>query len=274
MLSDIFGMELISVSRIAGYQRLHGPGRPAWNAEWDESRCCWRVPEIIVRIVGHFLTADFARIFGRVYYDSLFQQSTLAPNIDLSYHRRLSFIANGQRFPDYRPVVEFAEAWDGRLYAVRVETADTSLPYGSGQLDRLARTFLGVSKSEVFNEEQKSRMRAMFRERPHEAFGYALRDAALTLLLFEQMTTRNREIYRSLNIPEPLIGPMKPTAGARVADRFICGVSGALPRTHTCYRMSGTEGPHARGRDRPFSKGPRRVSVRGADRLRPRRPHV
>ena len=43
-----------------------------------------------------------------------------------------------------------------------------------------------------------------------------MRDAVLTLLLYEEMVNRDRAMYEVFGITP--IGPMKPTLGSRVAD--------------------------------------------------------
>ncbi|HXY34631.1 MAG TPA: hypothetical protein VEI07_10415 [Planctomycetaceae bacterium] len=182
----------------------------------DEKKQRWRVPEIRVCLVGHFLHADLARCFGRRFYDELFRPVEVLPNIELSGRKRLKFVAQGRNFADHTPIVEFFETPDGSLFAIRVATVDTGLPFLSGSLEHLSQTFLGIGKADTMSKDEKKEMRNAFLRRPHEAFGYALRDAVLTLMLYEEMFRRDRAMYEEFGL-EPL-GPMKPTLGSRVAD--------------------------------------------------------
>ena len=105
--------------------------------------------------------------------------------------------------------------------AIRLRTVDTLFPFGSASLERLSRTFLGTGKLPAFSTAEKSRMLQMFRERTGDAYGYAYRDVALTLLVYEQMKSQDCRIYTSLGIPKKLIAPMRPTVGGRVSNFLV-----------------------------------------------------
>lgn len=221
VLKDLFKLEGVRpVSRAVGYERLQRLDLNPPDGTWSKSSRRWRIPEIEITLVGHFLPADLARAFGQAFFDSLFEPTPYAPQIRLAGSRRLAFVTAGS-VPDYRPIVEFAEADDGYFYAVRLKTVDTLFPFGSGSLERLSRTFLGAGKFPGFTPEEKARMLEMFRDRPHDAFGYAYRDAALTLLVNEQMQRQDRAMYESMGIPEEITPPMRPTVGGRVSSFLV-----------------------------------------------------
>jgi hypothetical protein len=116
------------------------------------------------------------------------------------------------------PVVEYAPGPDGSVYEIRLETRDTGQAFGPGSLDDLGRAFLGLSKSDALADPEKQDMLRTFRERPADAYGYAIVDVANTLLLHEEMAEADREIYRSFGVPDADIPPMKGTLGARTAE--------------------------------------------------------
>lgn len=82
------------------------------------------------------------------------------------------------------PVVEYVRHKDV-LIPVRMRTFDTNVAFGSGTLDRQARSFLGTSKSNKFGDAQKAHMKQVFQTMPRKAYRYAINDAILTLLLSE-----------------------------------------------------------------------------------------
>jgi hypothetical protein len=83
---------------------------------------------------------------------------------------------------------------------------------------------LGVGKVDVFAEDALKSMRSTFKIRPHEAFGYGLRDAVLTLLVRERMMELDRSIYESLGIPATLIPPMAGSVGGRVGATICADI--------------------------------------------------
>ncbi|HET6325476.1 MAG TPA: hypothetical protein VFG04_12425 [Planctomycetaceae bacterium] len=219
MLADVFGFrDVTPVTRAAGLERLRDRNSQPANGVWDEEKQQWRVPVIRICLVGHFLQADLPRCFGRRHHEAVFRPLPGIPNIELSGRKRLTLVAQGRNFADYAPIVEFLETSGGDLFAIRLTTFDTMLPFGPGSLDRLSRTFLGVGKADTLSTGEKEQMRDTFLRRPDQAFGYALRDAVLTLLLYEEMLNRDRAMYEAFAIAPDLVAPMKPTLGSRVAD--------------------------------------------------------
>ena len=224
MLADIFAIEgATPLSRTACLSKLQNRDSHPANGVWDEAKQRWHVPQIRVCLVGHFLQADLPRCFGRRFYEILFRRGPGIPNIELSGRKRLTLVAQGQNFTDHAPIVEFLGTPDGHLYAIRLATFDTNLPFGSGSLDRLCQTFLGVSKADALSHDEIEQMRDTFLQRPHATFGYALRDVVLTLLLYEKMLSRDRAMYQAFGIAP--IGPMKPTLGSRVAEFVFAATS-------------------------------------------------
>ena len=51
---------------------LRDPELDLADAEWDEERRRWKLPKIELVLIGHFLTADLGRVFGRDFYTELF----------------------------------------------------------------------------------------------------------------------------------------------------------------------------------------------------------
>jgi len=219
MLTDVFNIQdATPLSRAEGHARLTDPNSPPANAVWHDKSGQWRVPAIHVRLVGHSLHTGFPRFFGHQHHEAVFRPLPGAPDVALSGRKRLTVVAQGRNFSDYAPIVEFIETSESNLYAIRLETVDTMLPFGSGSLDHLSKVFLGVGKSEVLTRDEKEHMRDTFLRRPNEAFGYALRDAALTLVLYENMVQRDRAMYTAFGISPELMGRMKSTLGSRVAE--------------------------------------------------------
>ncbi len=147
IIRDLVGIsDLTPVTRAYGHQLLHNHDvRPA-NGDWDEQRRCWRIPSIEMTVVSHFLSADLGRIFGRAFYWNLFEQVHGASDIHLTCNRRLSFAQGEGARVNHRPIVEFAATSDGRAYAIRLQTVDTTLPFGGGSLDQHGQTFLGARR--------------------------------------------------------------------------------------------------------------------------------
>jgi hypothetical protein len=217
MLTDLFRLDGVTpVSRHEG-RRLVAAGPP--NAVLKPGRTTLSVPTIRIVLVGHFLPADFARCFGRDFYDDLFDSRP-------DGERPLAFAGGkvvGLAYPGGSayagaPVVEFASTPDGSLYEVRLETRDTNQPFGTATLDRLSRTFLGLPKPDALDEGDKQDMLRAFREKTAKAYGYAIADAVNTLLVHEQMLERDREIYSSFGVADGEIPSMKATLGSRVVQ--------------------------------------------------------
>jgi hypothetical protein len=228
IIGDLLGIQdVISVSREIGYQRLRNPDVQPLNGEWDQRRGGWRVPQINVVLVGHFLAADLSRVFGRNFFRELFRPVPGVSDIELTGLGRLSFSQGQGVRANHDPIVEFAQTLDGRLYAIRLRTVDTTLPFGPGSLDRHSQTFLGVRKIDSINAYEKQRMLSTFRSRPSDSFAYAIRDAVLELRLHEEMQRRDREIFTAFDIPSDDIPAMRGTVGGRVSAFLVAATKGA-----------------------------------------------
>src|SRR5262249_23439633 len=74
MVAALLGISgLRPLSRADGQALIDGSeeARPT-NASWDARRRAWRTPTIRLVLVGHFLSADLGRVFGRDFYAGLF----------------------------------------------------------------------------------------------------------------------------------------------------------------------------------------------------------
>jgi hypothetical protein len=193
LLSHLYSLgPLRAISRHEGDRLLRNPELNLDGAEWDDARRRWRLPKIELVLIGHFLTADLARIFGRQFYTDLLAGDGFSPSpVALDSVSKLTLVERHAAFTITSPVVEYA-ALGNRLYEVRIATRDTMLPFGwfdrRLSLDYLCQTFLGLGKSESISEDEKREMLATFKTKPQDAYGYAIVDAVNTLLLFEQMT--------------------------------------------------------------------------------------
>ncbi len=220
MLLDLWGDEAAELPPLLPYATGLARARPPKDGtvlrpeeSWGESLRPERLPGIRIELIGHFLRADLGRL-GRGWYATLDSGSDdRRDRVVLKEQKRLSF-ATGRRYS--RPVVEWFDAGH-EMYKVQLSTLDTRLPFGSGKLDALSKTFLGLGKVDVVWKAEMAHMSRVFREHTAEAYGYAAVDAANTLLVAEQMRIRDREMYASFAIPEPLIPPMKATSGSRVS---------------------------------------------------------
>ncbi len=171
------------------------------NARWNTRTGRLEVPVVSLVLVGHFLRADFFRIFGRAFLDTLRPQG---------YQKRAEVVVRS------RKIIAFAERTGKRVigdptleyliagnyaFAVRVRMRDTMLPYGKGSLEAHSQTFLGLGKSGALAEADKRNMLEAFRTRTDEAYGYAMVDVVNTLLVYEAMVAMDREISRAFDLP-------------------------------------------------------------------------
>src|SRR5262249_49559487 len=80
----------------------------------------------------------------------------------------------------------------------------------------------------------KERMRITFQRKTRAAYGYAILDAILTLLVEEKMRAGDRKMYQKLGFEEDQIPPLRATLGTRVAEMITlsiakdCGAGSAL----------------------------------------------
>ena len=221
MLKDLYGVhEADCLSRQEGLKRLSDKFDGPANREWCKRRGRWVVPAITLQLIGHFLPADFARIFGRDFYADL-----LDPTVDRPVSIRMEKYSASRKRPvritASAPVVEFLVDFDDNMYEVRLETRDLACPYGKASLEKHSQTFLGLSKCEAISNAQKSSMEQTFREHTDDAYGYAITDSVNTLLVHEQMNAEHRRTFTLFGCPADDIPVMRPTLGSRVVDFTI-----------------------------------------------------
>ena len=222
ILSDLFGLRGVApCPRQEGRLRLDGgPTDGPTNGTWDRRAGRWKVPALRLVLVGHFLPADLGRIFGREFYDGLLHPAAGEPLV-LATGKTPGFAGTGPRAAFAPPVVEFAAGPDGSLHAIRLEFRDTTLPFGGGSLEALSRTFLGLGKGQAIVPADKAGMLAAFHTKPAEAYGYAARDAVLTLRVHERMQEEDRAIYAAFGWEDAQAPPMKATLGGRAAQFLV-----------------------------------------------------
>lgn len=179
-------------------------------------------PNVInVTFIGHFLTADLARIFGHQFFaEVLTAQALQRPLLKLRDQKLLGFEGVGQ-FAGRNPAVQYAVGADGKLYQIELGFRDTNLLFGSGSLDKLGQTFTGIAKCSALSSEEKSHMRRTFQARTADAYGYAISDAILTLKCYEAMQEKHAAIYRQFGFHECEIPPIKPTVGGWLKEFLI-----------------------------------------------------
>jgi hypothetical protein len=225
MARDLFGATGVQVlslregnSRIDRFAERPEPGLfpcPI-NVVRNSKTKRWVIPYVELTLVGHFLRADFARIHGQHFIFNLKDRGERQyPKLAIEGRKLHQFLGmKGRR--DSNPVLEYIID-DGQFLAIRVRTRDTNLPFGSHSLDHLARTFAGLHKSDILDEDAKQNMLATFQERPLDALAYAAADAVTTLLVYEGMQSADRKVYAELTIPESESPAFQSTTGARVA---------------------------------------------------------
>jgi hypothetical protein len=175
---------------------------------------------VLLLLIGHFWPADFFRVFGERFYASLVQSQVSVQSRKLLKYRDQAPGAN--RYHD--PILEYVR--DGyTVHPVKVRTFDTFLAFGPASLDAHARTFLGVSKSSDITKEEKGHMRDTFGRRPREAYGYALLDAVLTLLVEERMREEDRKMYGALGLEASKVPPLQATLGSRVSEMLTKAIA-------------------------------------------------
>jgi hypothetical protein len=191
------------------------------NAIWCNRTGRWVIPSLRLVFVGHFLPADFGRIFGRDFYDTLLRPAPGFPDsLVIRDGNLIGLVRPGRSATFAPPIVQYALDQDALLYKVQLETRDTNLPFGPSSLDRHSRTFLGVGKS-ALAEKDKVDMLRTFHDQTARAYGYAIVDAVNTLLVHEQMKEQDRNVYRAFGCSDGEIPPMRSTQGSRVATFLI-----------------------------------------------------
>jgi hypothetical protein len=229
MWHDLLGLEgLTALSRLEGERYIASFDDPAAGfippvgVVRHKRRSGWKVPEITIVFVGHFLTADLGRVFGRDFLAGLKALKQARGRGIVFRHQKRLFLAEERAGGHSRsaPVVEYLRC--GSLFhAIRLQTRDTLLPFGPASLERHSQTFLGLGKCNLLTTEDKRDMLRTFQEKTADAYGYALVDPVNTLLIHEQMVQRDCEIYRCFNIPDGEIPPLRPTLGSRVSTFLV-----------------------------------------------------
>ena len=134
----------------------------------EDGRIFSDAPKIQIVVVGHFLQADFGRLFGRGFY----ADTLSTPGYRMGDGKLVCFeMAHGQ-FTDTQPVVQYARTDDNLILQVQLGFRDTILPYGSGSLDTFSQIFLGLGKSDTITAEDKADMETAFRTKTLDAYGY------------------------------------------------------------------------------------------------------
>lgn len=212
VLLDLFGIGGVDpVGRIDGDRLLaeHAAsevGRPG----------AMKPPRLRINVFGHHLEADFARSFGSSFYGSLFvddRDRSGRGAVMIQARPQPGLVANymGSR----RPVVEYVADADQCLTAIILDHIDTNRMFDGGSLDEVARGWLGCGKVAGPTEAQLRDMASFFRDHPLEASTYAIRDAALTLLLAEAMQREDRAICEVFTPGAAADAPMNSTVGRR-----------------------------------------------------------
>jgi hypothetical protein len=215
--------EVTAVSRGEGRALLAaGPeGRPR-NPFADPRNGCWRVPTLRVVLVGHDLTRDFGRLFGRGFYDGLLRPEDGATPLLIRDGKLIGFAGAGPAGAYAPPIVEYATGPDGSMYAVRLAARDAALPFGNARFDQHRRTFLGELPPGPLTAAEADDMAASFAERTADAYGEAARRVVDTLLIYEAMRASDAGLYTPFATADaPATPPMRPTTGARVATFLI-----------------------------------------------------
>lgn len=155
--------QLTGHSRVQGQRLLRDESQGPTNGRWCSRTDQWRIPAIQVVLIAHHLPADFARVFGRLFLADLLESG----DITIRNTKRLGFVEG--RIPHRAgPVVQYIGIGNN-LYAIRLETMDTNLPFGPATLENHSRTFLGLGKSTSLAEQDKEDMLRTFREKPWDA---------------------------------------------------------------------------------------------------------
>ena len=226
MLRDLYGISgLEPFARSQGedfIQRLGTPDEPGQeavplNVTWKKKPGAWTVPVVKLSLVGHFLRADFCRIFGRQFYDVLKATRANGQNeVVMRCRKLLEFVERkGQRQLPV-PVLEYLLK-DQQFFGLALEMRDTMFPYGPGSLDSHSRTFLKLGKSDSLSLAEKQDMQATFQGRTRDAYGYAMVDAVNTLLVYEEMKNKDRAIYGAFGFGDKGVPTLRATLGSRVS---------------------------------------------------------
>ena len=221
MLADILGLPAADfLSRYEG-DLIHSPhrGQDGWHAQPEHRQ----LPQIDVNLVGHFLTVDLLRAFGRNFLANLLTPADRTPAVALRDGKVIGFAGTASPadvFSD--PVVEYV-ADEDECYELRLNTIDTNAVCGPAKLDDLARSYLGIAKDQSISDDDKPRMKTVFGDprRTADAYRYAIQDAVITLLIVEKMEKQHQTLYADFGIPADSVPPMHGTPGLRVANLVV-----------------------------------------------------
>jgi hypothetical protein len=221
-LFDLDGLEFRSRSEGVSMIEQFGLAEPIpENVLKDKRPGRWRVPALKLTLVGHYLRADFGRIHGRDFLEALWRPDpSYKGQLSIREQKLISFVEKrGSRvFND--PTLEYL--LDGQsLYQVEVQMRDTMFPYGPASLDSHSKTFLGLPKSDAVGQEDKEDMLRTFHDKTSLAYGYSMVDGVNTLLLYEQMQKKDREIYAAFGFREEETPPLRATLGSRVSTFLL-----------------------------------------------------
>jgi hypothetical protein len=210
--------DLLALPELVFFPRYQGPAfLDALMLEGRPRSTIWPIPCIDLTMVMHFQRADCCRVFGRNFFRDL--QETHPRRIHLQQGKLIQFAEHQSRTPWSTPIIEYV-AYFNRLHAVKLRMLDTMLPFGPGSLDTLAKCFLGFGKIATFDDAAKRSMLQTFCTRAAEAYGYAMVDALITLLIHEQMAQKDAEIYTKFGFEPPLLA-LRPTLGSRVSTFLL-----------------------------------------------------
>jgi len=197
----------------------------------------YRVPPLTLTLVNHFQRADFARMFGSDFITELKQNDADAGVVRLAARKRLQYVGGGPGQHGPNPALQYIQV-GSCLYALQIETADTNLPFGPNSLDNLSRAFLGLGKCGGLTEEDKRKMQETFHTRTADAYGYAAVDAINTLLVYEQMAKKDREIYEAFGFATAQVKRMRGTLGSRVSY-FLMATTRQAAKAETSPSLNG-----------------------------------
>jgi hypothetical protein len=227
MLRDLYGISKLEVkSRLEGQEHLQHFGTPdvpgetpvPQNVTWKKKPGEWQVPSINLTLVGHFLRADFCRVFGQRFYDVLKAvRAGEQGDVVVRCRKLIEFVERKGSWQMPAPVLEYLLKGE-QFYGLALEMRDTIFPYGPASLDSHSQTFLNLGKSEVLSSTEKKDMLRVANQRTADFYGYAMVDAVNTLLIHEQMQAKDQGIYHSFGYKrEERTPPLRATLGSRVS---------------------------------------------------------
>ena len=224
LIADVEGLQHAKpLSRSEGEKLLSDSSATLKHSTWNPKKQQWIIPSITLRITGLALPADIGRSFGADFNKSIFRNDNSKPSgIKLRNYRSISY-RSGKR-NGKAPVVQYLRITgnciceDDFICEIRIEFCDLMHPFNSASLDKHSQTFLGFGKSEDLTTDDKRHMSKTFQTKTNETYKYALFDVLNTLLIYEQMILRDREIYEKFCVPIEQIPQFAGTCGRRVRN--------------------------------------------------------